>query len=1261
MSKVIQIQRALSELSGGEFQKLADAYLMELGYGRINSIGSVVAANKVRIGTPDTLIVSRDGSYVFAEYTTQQRGLLAKIKDDLAKCFDERKTGVPVDRISRVVYCFTGTLNAGEVHEVTELCSQQNVELDLFGIDAIAFDCYRKYPGLACDFLGVTIDTGQIVSPDQFVAYYNSGKLSTRLDLDFHFREQELPQVLGAMENNMLTVLSGRSGVGKSRLALEACERFSKAHPEYQLYCVFGRGIDLWEDLRVRFTRSGHFLILVDDANRVSRFEYLVDILLHEQRDDRCFKVLATVRDYALSAVREAARPLGMTSEVELGAFTDDEIKTLVTDEYGIVNFHYLERIAAVVQGNPRLAVMAAEVAREAPLDSLHDVSSLYDSYFSSIRADLKGMGVDPVSADLLRVAAIVSFFKAVDRTNEDMMLAIEKAFGITLAGFWEAAERLHEMEILDMHEDEVVQVSDQVLGTYLFYLAFFRDRVLDFGALISHFFSRIRNRIVDSINPVLSAFDSELVCDAMRPHVERLWAELESMGSDEDLFQLIDLFWFVRPTATLLWISAHIEGLTVESVDIDSISFAKDSRALPAPSILSILQSLAYEREENVKIALQLLLRYLEKHPAEVPSVLKVLVDGYGFRPESYRRCFEIQRTVIDELWRVAEGRDPIFSRVFLAVAGHFLGTHFENTGMKDNRTVLFTNFNLPATPELAILRETIWTRLFSLYEEDELQSSVLETIRRYCVLSFRPLNIEVVHSDASHVLPFLESILNPTSYSDCTLMHNYLDFLEVHGGDAHDALRSRFHNETFALAEVLLLKWSDRMKQGESLEAFEAYKRNRLDSYTEDYSSDDYDGFIERCCEIRDALEGGYSDFSLRQEVVNVLLVLADRDTALYCKVLERYLQLGDPLRLEGRALVMRLLGVQGDKNALRLLQDPEYPSKRLWLFSVYEGMKRDDLDEKVLAQLYELYGAAELAELPHGYDNLLEYCFLDKRVIAKVVRMVVDKVTLDPRFAYVLEMLFNPFTAVVKRLAELFADDLDVLKQAYFLVDGMRDHHDQKGELFNLILTLDAEFIFEYFAWRQAHAERLRMSNSGDHRDYSFIWLRPDHQRIMDRVLAEAIHSEQNGVALLDLALKQFFLCGIKDGESNGEALERQNDFLTSVIDERSGEGKVMKGLFGVIAHFKPERRIEFVRRFLLRNKDVEVFRRLSLEPHTWSWSGSMVPVLHRRLSFFESLKPLMNSIELLPHRQLVEQDISALRVMIEREKKSDFIDA
>nr|VFK45168.1 MAG: hypothetical protein BECKTC1821D_GA0114238_102438 [Candidatus Kentron sp. TC] len=85
--------------------------------------------------------------------------------------------------------------------------------------------------------------------------------------------------------------------------------------------------------------------------------------------------------------------------------------------------------------------MIAAEVAKkEESLNSIRDVSELYEGYFSSIP----------------KVAAVASFFKAVDRTNEEMMRVTE-AFGITPAVFGEAADRLRELEMLDMRENELV------------------------------------------------------------------------------------------------------------------------------------------------------------------------------------------------------------------------------------------------------------------------------------------------------------------------------------------------------------------------------------------------------------------------------------------------------------------------------------------------------------------------------------------------------------------------------------------------------------------------------------------------------------------------------------------------------------------------------------------------------------------------------------------------------------------------------------
>lgn len=1257
MSKVNQIQQALLEMSGGAFQKLADAYLTERVPGRVNSIGSVIAANKVRKGTPDTLITTPEGNYVFAEHTTQETGLLGKMKSDLDKCFDENKTGIPAGKIERVVFCFTGRLNAEEENELAKACQDKGANLDLLGIDAFTLDLYSKYPALARDFLGISIDTGQIVPPDEFVSLYNKNKLATRLDLDFHFREQELNDLLDALEYERLVFLSGQAGVGKSRLALEACKRFREAHPEYKVLCVFGRNRDLWEDLQAQFTRPGHFLILVDDANRVSRFEYIVDLLQY-QRDDHQIKVVATVRNYALTKVREAARQLAQHSMTELKPFTNEQIKELITDEYEISNYLYLERIADVAQGNPRLAVMAAEVAKKKSLASIYDVSDLYDNYFSSIQKDLSGGGVDPESADLLRVAAIVSFFKAVDRTNEDMMANIEDAFGLSPAVFWEAADRLHEMEILDMHEDEVIRVSDQVLGTYLYYLAVFKECVLDFGAFLVHFFPSLQNRLVDSMNPVLKAFDSKRIINIMGPHVKRVWAELDEADDEEGLLQLLDVFWFTKPTETLLWIREHIEELDPNTVEIASITFKKGSKTPSSSSILSVLRSYASVEESEARIALDLLLRYLSKRPLETPLILRVLIDNYGFVPESHFRQFEVQRAVVDKVWRQAEGGNPLFSRVFLTVARHYLGTHFENHVMKDARVFQISRFDLPATEDLAALRKVIWQRLFTLYKQEDLRDDVLGAIRHYSTSSLKVTNSEVVQADAEHVLPFLESVLDPNSYWHCTVLHDYLDLLEKHGRDVPEDLRSQFRNDTYALAELLLPKPGERRRLDLSYKEYDQYKRNRLGKHTASYTLEDYADFFKRCLKIQETLDKGGNTYQIQKGVTNALLSLADRDADLYSRVLEQYLERGDALQLNGYALVQKLVQQRGHDKALRLLSASEHSSKRQWLFHVHVALPPDDVDKKMLAHLYRLYGVAERTNLPHGFDYLLKYLSLDAQVVARVVAKIIERTEEDPSFAYVLKMLFNPHTDAARQLLDLFTDNISLLKRAYLIVESTKDHGDHKGQVLNQILYRDSDFITEYIEWKYDKAERGWLSSHDDQRDYSFIWDRSDYQALMDKVVESIYSHGQDHFATVNTYLKAFFQAR-RDRETKGKERDRQDAYLLRLIDERYENVDFMKYLFGLIAEFSPQRRRRFVKQFVQRNGSIEAFKRLPLEPDSWSANESWVPVLQGRVEYLESLLPIMNTVDLLPHKQYIKRYIQGLRAQIEQEKKRDFI--
>jgi hypothetical protein len=354
MSRLTRIETALRAVDGARFHQLCDAYLAHRGY-RMNPFGRAVGADKVKRGTPDSWALLPNGRYLFAEYTTQRTGLLDKLRGDLAKCLDPARTGVPIPQLQEVELFHTGVLSPGEEDMLVRDGQACGVRVTQTGIGPLAFDILQKYPGLARDYLEVEIDTGQIVSPEEFVSLYGRSAVATPLDIGFHFRADEVEQVLAALTAGNFVILSGRTGVGKSRLALECARRFALAHPETRVHCIYDRGVDLFEDVRVHFSGPGAHLVLVDDANRLGGFGHVLH-LLRDPAPGRTVRILSTVRDYALATVREAALPYGGGTEVTVRPLAEMEIETLVRHAFGIDDLPLLNRITELSGGYPRLA-----------------------------------------------------------------------------------------------------------------------------------------------------------------------------------------------------------------------------------------------------------------------------------------------------------------------------------------------------------------------------------------------------------------------------------------------------------------------------------------------------------------------------------------------------------------------------------------------------------------------------------------------------------------------------------------------------------------------------------------------------------------------------------------------------------------------------------------------------------------------------------------------------------------------------------------
>jgi len=210
------------------------------------------------------------------------------------------------------------------------------------------------------------------------------------------------------------------------------------------------------------------------------------------------------------------------------------------------------------------------------------------------------------------------------------------------------------------------------------------------------------------------------------------------------------------------------------------------------------------------------------------------------------------------------------------------------------------------------------------------------------------------------------------------------------------------------------------------------------------------------------------------------------------------------------------------------------------------------------------------------------------------------------------------------------------------------------DLDGKIFNHFLDLDPKFISEYINY--VYEKEIMDSDTPD---YTSIWMRGDYEVVMLRAIEDVYKNEQKSSLITDNYINKFFILSEK-GKKHPEIREKQDRLLKDLIRCQHQDSTFMRFIFGIIAHFPPESRNKFIATFIEYNKSIDAFRELPLEPNSWGWSGSAVPMLQKRLDYFETLMPLLNTVDLLEHKHYIEMIIQEIQLRIESEKKKDFME-
>lgn len=1250
MSKINQIQKALLELDGGAFQKLADSYLTRKGYSPLHSIGSVIGKNKTKIGTPDTLITSSNGKYVFVEYTTIAKNKVkAKFADDLRKCFDEKKTSIPCHLISEVILCCNVNIDASEINELQQIGTTAGVNINVFTNSSISLKLLEKFPSVAKDHLGVDVDTGQIVTLDDFRSLNERNKRTTSLNTKFHFRDSEKNLILQSLDANAVTIISGKSGVGKSRLAIECFESFVHENNDFKPYCIYNKSIDIFNDLCAYFSDSGRYLIFVDDANRVSGFQYIIDLLLGA-REDQCFKVIVSVRGYALEKILKTCEKISSKEQISINSFTDEELTTLLKEEFGVQNSDYLERILEVSKGNPRIAAMAAKVAVDQnTISSISDVSALYDLYFSSIKSDLNILS----DKKILSTAGILAFLGSVDKTSQDHENLIESVFGMKMEEFWDSVVVLHDMEYVDVFENEVAKTSDQILSTYFFYLVFIKEKILSYTNLLQQFFPMYKRRIVDSIDPVLESFNSVSVLDDIKISVDEVWEELTNSGS-KDLEEFICLFCFLKPTKTFIYVDGKIDEQSVVEVSIEEIKYDSNTNS-SLPSYIEVLANFRNLDIENAKMSVDLLLKYAEKRQDHIQGVLRVLTSDYGFQKNSYRYDYEIELEVTKALIsHCKEGKNLFFSKIFLLFAEQYLKTKFSRRSQSDNITIVLTEFQLHETDAIRKIRNLIFDLIFDLYKIDDLRADVRSLLKS----NFNNFNNfydlpskDIVEKDSDLVLHKLKDYLDRSHITDCILVNDYQNLLIRHNIKFDNAFDEEYGSDSFKMYDLFTNKFEKKEMELPD-EEFKEYQRDKCNELVRSLSVSDFDNIFSNFREILD-VSGNHDERQLHEGISTALECLSEHDSALYSKVIDSYLSKSDSLNLSPITPVNCLIRSIGREQAFLILSKHTYTNKPTWLLAYFVHIPEAEILIEDLEDLHAIYQTAPSNCLIYWMDFLLKYESLSQGFISTLASTILRRAREDSDFNYTFEALFNPNTDVNNQLGTLFEGKGELLEDIYLNAVSHRAGCDYNGGTLSKLIDANPRFIRKYL--ESKIRDRDHVNRHDDHTDYSFIWDREDFLEVMQKV-SELIFELETSSYTTNY-LKKFFDEDVKP-QADVNILEKQDEFLRSEIARKLSDIEYLKCIFQVIACFKNDRIVSFFEFLLSKSKDYAVFEHLPIFPMLSSWSGSAVPMHQERLAFIGKLVALCNTVELLHHRQRLEEHVTDIRDSIQRYKKRDF---
>lgn len=726
------LEKEIASLDAGPFQNLSRAFLKKklIDYS-CQANGSMIGSVKTTKSHPDCLFIDKHNNrFIMVECTTQKTSLGNKLKSDISDCLDESQTKIPIQNIEKIIFCYSnGKIPNDDIFEQKEYLLSQGVKLELVSVNDMALDIEDKYPELAMEFLNINLYKSlNILSVNEFIIDSNNG-LSPSLDKVFSSRDREIEDLKRAFLDNDIIILYGKSGVGKSKLAIELLKSIEP--DENKIKCIKARGLFDYTDILRTTNHTKYYLI--DDADKFSDIKTIISYLKNK-------KIIFTIRDYELSEFLLRIDNLEVSFfNYELGILSEEAVNKVIKDNIGSCGESFLIKLNEIVQGNIRLAFMIAETCKKTnSISSLYDPRDIFGKYYENRINKL--LSIDTAHL-ILKCIALITFVKQVDLSELDLYDDLLSFLNIERNEFKEIIRYLEKEEIISIFENEIVEMNDQCLSNYLEYYIYFHKKTVRLRDIFINLFPKYKRNIISMLNQTLNVFFNNEDLSFIKDDLKEAWELFKD--NKIVLKELASGFSSLNPEGSLKLLNDTIkENKVDEEWVINSFN-----------SVLSI----------ETKLAVKLFKIYIQNGLISIKKAESILIDNYLFDEHDYLRNYMIQDTIVSEL-----SKDfPIFINSLSNYCLKLLQFEYEQNSMRGNKAV-FASMNIGNGDEnLYLLRKKCIVFLIQ-------NNSITKVFKTYFTYCPQENNIELFKKDIASFNNEIDNVKQDERVETCIYFYS-------------------------------------------------------------------------------------------------------------------------------------------------------------------------------------------------------------------------------------------------------------------------------------------------------------------------------------------------------------------------------------------------------------------------------------------------------------------------------------------------------